>query len=74
MFSVKVYWKSSGKPAKGKKVGVAFEGLMRGVTRDLYTDADGNVDFDYDPGKGTIFVDGRTAYKGKIEGRVILYV
>lgn len=50
----------------------AFDGMFRGVTRGLYTDADGNEDFDYDPGCGTIFVDGKTAYQGRIEGRVVV--
>ena len=74
MFSVKVVWKATGKPAKGRRVSVAFDGMFRGVTRDLYTDEDGNADFDYDPGRGTIFVDGTTAYQGRIEGRVVVYV
>ena len=73
MFSVKVVWKRTGKPAKGMKVGVAFDGL-RGMTRDQCTDEDGNTDFNYDPGPGTIFVSGRTAFKGRIEGRVVVYV
>ncbi len=74
MFSVKVVWKSTGKPAKGRRVSGAFDGMSRGVTRDLYTDADGNADFDYDPGRGTIFVDGKAAHQGRIEGRVVVYV
>ena len=74
MFSVKVIWKRTGKPAKGMKVSAAFDGLARGVTSDQFTDKDGNADFDYDPGQGTIFVIGKTAFKGLIEGRVVVYV
>jgi hypothetical protein len=74
MFSVKVVWKSTGKPAKGKRVSAAFDAFLRSVTRDQYTDADGNADFDCDPGQGKIFVDGKTVYQGRIEGRVVVYV
>jgi len=74
MFSVKVIWKATGKPAKGKRVSASFDGFFGGVTRDLFTDADGNADFDYDPGQGKIFVDGKTVYEGRIEGRVVVYI
>lgn len=43
MVTVKVVSQSSGKPVKGKKVSLAFDGLLRGVTDSEYTDSEGEA-------------------------------
>lgn len=74
MFTVKVVEKSTGKPAYYKKVGVIFSGFFRGSTKDIYTDRDGEAHFDYDNGRGTIYVQGKKVYEGEISGRKIVYI
>ncbi len=76
MFSVKVHSTNSGKPCKGVRVAASFDrGLFSGgVTRDEYTNSDGEAHFDYDPGSGTIYVNGREVFRGRIEGRIVVYV
>jgi hypothetical protein len=74
MFTIKVVERSSGKPAKSKKVCVGFDGFGRGVTNDEWTDDNGEAHFNYDPDPGEVYVDGRTSYKGNIEGRTVVYI
>ena len=74
MFTIQVFEKSTGKPAYNKRVGVVFHGFFRGVTKDVYTDRDGEAHFDYDNGKGTIYIQGKSVYDGEISGRKILYI
>lgn len=74
MFTVKVIDHRDGRPAEYKKVGIVFKGFFRGLTKDLRTDEYGEAHFDYDNGEGTIYVDGKPAYEGYIEGRIIVYI
>lgn len=74
MFTVKVIETSTGHPVKGARVSAAFDGFFRGSTEDKYTDYDGEAHFDYDNGTGTIYVNGRKAYEGRIEGRKVVYI
>lgn len=74
MFTVKVIEQSTGKPAYYKKVTVFFDGFFRGATKDVYTDRDGEAHFDYDNGRGTIYVQGTKVYEGEIRGRKIIYI
>ena len=74
MFTVKIIENSTGRPVKGAKVSVGFDGLLRGFTKEEYTDYDGEVHFDNDNGSGTIYVDGQRKYEGRIEGRKVVYV
>lgn len=74
MVSVQVIRKSSGKPAEGKKMMVSFDGLSRGVAGNEYTNRNGEAHFDANPGNGKVIVDGSTVHKGRIEGRVVVYV
>lgn len=75
MVSVRVFFKQSGKPAKGISVSVSFDGIFSGgITKKIFTDSSGDAHFDSDPGYGTIYADGKNVYKGKIEGRTIVYV
>lgn len=74
MFTVKVIDRKTGRPVKGVKVSVGFDGLFRGFTKDEYTDYDGEVHFDNDNGTGTIYVKGQREYEGKIEGRKVIYI
>lgn len=73
MVSVRVVWKSSGRPAGNQRVMLSFSGL-RGVTSERITDDNGNVHFDAAPGDGKIIVNGSTRHDGRIEGRVVVYV
>lgn len=74
MFTVKVIETSTGRPAKDVRVSAAFEGFFRGSTKDVYTDSDGEAHFDYDNGTGIIYVNGKSRYEGRIEGRKIIYI
>lgn len=74
MFTVKIVETSTGCPVKGARVRVGFNGLLRGFTKEEYTDYDGEVHFDNDNGTGTIYVDGKRVYEGRIEGRKVIYI
>ena len=74
MFTVQVIERSTGKPAYYKKVGVIFNGLFRGCTKDQYTDRDGEAHFSEDNGEGSIYVQGQKVYEGRIEGRRLIYI
>lgn len=73
MVTVQVICRSTGKPLKSQRVGIAFDGIFRGHTADGYTDADGNVHFDVDPGPGKVYVSGHKAHEGYISGRTVVY-
>ena len=55
-------------------MGIIFHGLLRGGTKNIYTDRNGEAHFDYDNGRGTVYVNGRAIYDGEISGRKILYI
>jgi len=73
MVTVKVVSQSTGKPVKGRRVSISFAGL-RGITSAEYTDSNGEAHFNADPGDGEVYVDGRTEYRGRISGRVVVYI
>jgi hypothetical protein len=73
MVSVKVVWTRDGKPAEGRKVAVSFHGA-RGITDAQFTNRQGEVHFDVTPGEGEIYVDGNSKHRGRVEGRVVVYV
>jgi hypothetical protein len=74
MFTIKVIVRTTGKPAYYKRVGVVFEGLFRGSSRDCYTDKNGEAHFTEDNGRGKVYVNGRECHNGKIEGRIVVYI
>ena len=74
MFTIQVFEKRTGKPAYYKKVGIVFRGFFRGVTKDIYTDRNGEVHFDYDNGYGKVYVQGDLVFEGDICGRKIVYI
>jgi hypothetical protein len=75
MISVKVCWRDTGKPAEGRKVVLSFDGLLSGgMSSNEYTDRNGDAHFDNSPGPGKVYVDGNTAYTGRLEGRIVVYV
>ena len=74
MITVKVVWKSSGKPAEGKKVMISYDGISRGVSRNEFTNRNGEARFDTKPGSGKVIVSGTTVYRGRIEGHVVVYI
>lgn len=71
MVTVKVCWKSTGKPACSCKVALGFSD---GLTKGKYTNADGEAHFDVGSGYGVVYVDGRTKYEGRLAGRVVVYI
>jgi len=73
MVTIKVCYSQDGKPVKGKKVFVSFDGLLRGWLEE-YTDSSGDAHFEAEPGSGKVMVDGRTVYEGKLSGRVVVYI
>jgi len=74
MFTIKIVRKDSGKPAKGERVAVGFSGFFGGVTNSEYTNSDGEAHFDSDPGEGEVYVNGKTKFKGRIAGRIVVYI
>lgn len=75
MVTVKVVYKSSGKPAEGKKVALYVSRfLASGVTDSQWTDSDGEAHFDVESTDGEVYVDGSTKHKGRLAGRVVVYI
>lgn len=74
MFTVQVFYKNTGKPAKSQRVSCSLGGFFGGVTKEQYTNENGEAHFDYDPKSGEVYVNGKTAFKGNISGRVVIYV
>lgn len=74
MITIKVVRESTGHPVKGSRVTAGFSGFSRGITNHEYTDDKGEVHFDVDPGQGEVYVDGSTKYKGRISGRIVVYI
>jgi hypothetical protein len=74
MFTVQVIERKTGKPAYYKKVFVGFNGLFRGCSKEQYTDQNGEAHFSEDNGEGIIYVQGTEQYKGRIEGRIRIYI
>jgi hypothetical protein len=74
MVTVRVYYKESGKAAKGVAVSLGFNGLFRGVTGKGITDSSGDADFDNDPGYGKVYIHGKSVFEGRIEGRTVVYI
>jgi hypothetical protein len=74
MITVKVVNQSTGKPVSDKRVSLFFDGLFRSGSGDQYTDSQGEAHFDNDPGKGTVYLDGKNVKEGRLEGRVVIYI
>jgi hypothetical protein len=74
MVSVKVCWEKTGKPAENRKVALGFDGFFGGVSKDEYSNHNGEAHFDNDPGLGKVYVDGKTTYTGRLEGRLVVYI
>lgn len=75
MVTVKVCYKSDGSPARDHKVSVSVSGLVGGfVTSPEYTNSEGEAHFDVASGEGEVYVNGRTLHKGRIAGRIVVYV
>lgn len=75
MITVKVVYKSSGKPAEGKKVALGKDGLLTGgVTHGKWTNSRGEAHFDTSSGHGKVFVSGSTEYEGELSGRIVVYI
>ncbi len=64
---VKVNVKNSSGNVKGAKVSICFDGLFSGFTKDEHTNSEGNVSFTNEANRGgTIYVNGKKTYEGKI--------
>ena len=75
MVTVKECYKPDGSSARDHKVSVAVSGLLGGcVTSPQYTDTVGEAHVDVASGGGEVYVNGRTLHKGRIAGRVVVYV
>ena len=74
MFTIQVIESNTGKPAYYKKVAVGFKGLLRGFTKDQYTDKNGEAHFDYDNGEAKVYVGGEVKYEGYVSGRKVIYI
>ncbi len=74
MVAVKVVWESTGQPVQGSRVAIWLSGFSGGVTNEEYTNDNGEAHFDVDTGQGEVYVDGSTKYKGRVSGRVVVYI
>jgi 5-hydroxyisourate hydrolase-like protein (transthyretin family) len=75
MVIVKVVYQSTGKPAKDRKVALyVSKFLASGVTNSEYTDSNGEAHFDVESTDGEVYVDGSTKHKGRLAGRVVVYI
>lgn len=76
MITVDVFRKADGKPVKGAKVSIGFDGIWSGgFTKHIYTDDRGSAHFETEGGRsGTIYVNGKAAKSGRITGKEIVYV
>ena len=75
MFTIKLVEQSNGKPAAGKRVSIGFPGIFSGgVSKNQYSDSNGETHWDYDPCEGTVYVEGQDEYTGRLEGRVLIYI
>ena len=63
-----IYVTKYGKPASGVRVTLSFSGVGRLGHDEGRTDSDGQAAFRQDPGDGTIYVDGKDVYRGRISG------
>jgi len=71
MVTVRVIRKSSGDPAKGKKVAL---GMPNGVTSGEWTDSNGDAHFSVNPNHGKVFVSGSKVHEGHLSGRIVVYI
>ncbi|MBU0655279.1 MAG: AAA family ATPase [Gammaproteobacteria bacterium] len=74
MVTIQVVRKSTGKPVQGERVTLSFDGLLRGMSKPAHSDSRGLANFDNKPGTGTVFVNGKSVYKGRIEGTTVVYI
>jgi len=75
MVTIKVISERSGKPEKGKDVSLGIDGFLSGgVTKRISTDTNGEAHFDINPCSGKIWINGSEKFKGKISGRVLIYI
>jgi len=72
MITVQVISKATGKPLSGKRVYVAFSGLRGGL--EGYTNSNGDVHLNADPGSGEVYVSGSKVHQGYLSGRIVVYV
>jgi hypothetical protein len=76
LVTVKVVYEDSGKPAENKKVALYLSRfLASGVTDTVRTDSRGEAHFEeIEPCDGEIYVDGSTEFKGRLSGRMVVYI
>jgi len=75
MITIKVLYQSSGKTAEGRKVVLSVSRLFSGgVTPSQYTDSNGEAHFDIESTDGEVYVDGSTKHKGRLAGRIVVYI
>lgn len=72
--TIQVVRKASGQPVQGERVTVSFDGLLRGISKPVHSDSQGLANFDSKPGNGSVFVDGKSVYKGRIEGTTVVHI
>lgn len=75
MVTVKVVYQSTGKPAKDRKAALSVSRVFSGgVTPSQYTDLNGEAHFDIESTDGEVYVDGSTKHKGRLAGRIVVYI
>lgn len=75
MVTVKVVHKSTGKPAEGRKVVLYLSRfLASGMTDTERTDSQGEAHFEIESTDGEVYVDGSSRHKGRLAGRMVIYI
>jgi len=77
MVTVKIIYRSSGKPVEGTGVAINFSHILSrnsGITSTKHTDERGEVHFHVSPDEGQIFVNGSTEYDGMIKDYMEIYI
>jgi uncharacterized protein YfaS (alpha-2-macroglobulin family) len=72
MVTIQVFSKSSGNAVSGTRVAISVG--LNGVSHE-YTDSSGEAHFPgISPGNYEVYVNGQTAFNGRLEGRKVIYI
>jgi 5-hydroxyisourate hydrolase-like protein (transthyretin family) len=75
MVTVKVVHQSTGKPAEGRRVVLYVDRfLASGFTDAEFTNTDGLAHFEVESTDGEVYVDGASKHKGRLAGRIVVYI
>lgn len=74
MVTVKVVNESTGKPAQGRKVALYVSRFLASGMMEGRTDSQGEAHFEVEATDGEVYVDGSSRHKGRLAGRMVVYI